>query len=176
MRLLRRLLTIIVVLALILTATAFLLPREVTITRETTIAAPADTIFAFVNSPKTASGWSPWTSKDPAMTVSYEGPAEGVGARMVWTSAVLGDGTQEIVTSDPGKTVTSTLTFGGMAPSTATLALAPEDTATKVTWSITSDMGMNPIGRWMGLLMLDRWIGPDFETGLANLKSLAETG
>jgi len=32
---------------------------------------------------------------------------------------------------------------------------------------------MNPMGRWMGLMM-DGWVGPDYETGLSNLKSLVE--
>ena len=37
------------------------------------------------------------------------------------------------------------------------------------------DMGMNPIGRWMGLTM-DGMVGKDFDTGLASLKALAEKG
>jgi carbon monoxide dehydrogenase subunit G len=172
----RRFLTIVVVLILILTAVAYLLPQMVTITRQTTIAAPPAKIFPLVNSLKTASTWSPWMAKDPAVTVSYDGPDAGVGARMAWTSTILGDGTQEITASTPDAAVDSTLIFGGMSPSSARFALTPEGDGTTVTWSITSDMGMNPIGRWMGLLMLDRWIGPDFETGLSNLKTLAENG
>lgn len=172
----RRFLTILVGLILILTAVAYLLPREVTITRQTTIAAPPAKIFPLVNSLKTASTWSPWMAKDPAVRVTYDGAAAGVGARMAWTSTVLGDGTQEITASTVDTAVDSTLTFGGMAPAMARFALTPASDGTQVTWSITSDMGLNPIGRWMGLLMLDRWIGPDFEAGLANLKSLVETG
>ena len=44
---------------------------------------------------------------------------------------------------------------------------------TKITWGFDSDLGMNPIARWMGL-MFDSWIGADYETGLANLKNLVE--
>jgi hypothetical protein len=36
-------------------------------------------------------------------------------------------------------------------------------------------MGVNPVGRWMGLMM-DRWVGADYERGLANLKALVEGG
>jgi hypothetical protein len=32
---------------------------------------------------------------------------------------------------------------------------------------------MNPMARWMGL-MFDRWIGADYEAGLAKLKQVAE--
>jgi Polyketide cyclase / dehydrase and lipid transport len=175
MRLLRRLLTIVVVLILLLTAGAYLLPREVTVTRAATIAAPADKIFPLLNSLKAASAWSPWVAKDPAMAITYDGPAEGVGARMVWKSAVVGDGTQEIAASTPGKDVTSTLTFGNMSSSTASFTLTPTGTGTVVVWTLHSDMGMNPMGRWIGLMM-DRFVGPDFEQGLSSLKSLAEAG
>ena len=33
--------------------------------------------------------------------------------------------------------------------------------------------GNNPMMRWMGL-MFDKWVGADYETGLASLKELAE--
>jgi hypothetical protein len=42
-----------------------------------------------------------------------------------------------------------------------------------VTWMLDTDMGAGPIGRWMGLMM-DKWVGGDYETGLQNLKSLVE--
>src|SRR5690606_16939708 len=43
-----------------------------------------------------------------------------------------------------------------------------------VTWSMQADMGNNPIGRWMGLMM-DSIVGADYETGLASLKKLVES-
>jgi hypothetical protein len=46
---------------------------------------------------------------------------------------------------------------------------------TVVTWGIDADMGNSPIGRWMGLMM-DRWVGTDFEAGLTNLKTVVEDG
>ena len=36
-------------------------------------------------------------------------------------------------------------------------------------------MGMNPMGRWMGLMM-DGMVGADYDQGLANLKALVEAG
>jgi effector-binding domain-containing protein len=36
-----------------------------------------------------------------------------------------------------------------------------------------TDVGMSPVGRYMGL-MFDTWIGKDYEEGLANLKKLVE--
>jgi len=44
-----------------------------------------------------------------------------------------------------------------------------------VKWGFATDMGMNPIARWMGLMM-DRWVGADYQKGLARLKDLVEAG
>jgi len=44
---------------------------------------------------------------------------------------------------------------------------------TTVTWRMNGDMGSNPLYRWFALFG-DRLIGPDFEAGLARLKTLAE--
>ena len=51
--------------------------------------------------------------------------------------------------------------------------LAAADGGTEVTWGFETDLGMNPVGRWMGLMM-DSWIGADYEAGLARLKALVE--
>ena len=42
-----------------------------------------------------------------------------------------------------------------------------------MTWGLEADMGNAPVGRYMGLMM-DRWVGGDFEAGLARLKALVE--
>ena len=89
--------------------------------------------------------------------------------------AQVGNGTQEITQSTPGVRVAISLVIGKMGPSVAVFDLTTEELGTRVEWSLTSDMGMNPVGRWMGLMM-DRWVGPDFETGLAHLKAQAEKG
>lgn len=54
------------------------------------------------------------------------------------------------------------------------MCLSPVDEGTRVAWDLDSDMGAGPLGRWMGLMM-DRWVGGDYEAGLANLKTLVES-
>ena len=46
---------------------------------------------------------------------------------------------------------------------------------TRVTWTMSGANSMRPIGNYFGLGM-DRYIGPMYEQGLTNLKSLVETG
>lgn len=177
MRLLRNLVLGLIGLAVVLAAAAYLLPRQVSVARSVSIAAPPEKVFPYVNSLQKFTEWSPWAAKDPGMKVTHEGPAEGVGAKMTWASdnADVGTGTQEITESVPGERVVNRLEFGGMAPAGAYFDLEPEGEGTLVTWTVEMDMGMNPVGRWFGLMM-DGMVGKDFDQGLGNLKALAEKG
>ena len=176
MRMIRRLFMYVIGLVVILVLGAYALPREVTVKRGVVIDAPVETVFLLVNSLKRMSGWSPWIGRDPAIKLVFSGPDAGVGATMGWSSVMeqVGNGTQEITQSIVNARVESRLVFGQMRPSVAVFDLTTEELGTRVEWSLISDMGMNPVGRWMGLMM-DRWVGPDFETGLAHLKAQAET-
>ena len=155
---------------------AYLLPRNVTVERQVTIAAPPEVVFPLVNSLQRSTEWSPWILRDPAISVTFEGPSEGVGNIMIWTSEVdtVGNGRQEIVESIANQRVATLLDFGEMGTANAWIDLAQIEGGTQVTWGLNADMGLNPIGRWMGLMM-DRLVGPDYEAGLANLQDLIET-
>jgi len=62
-----------------------------------------------------------------------------------------------------------------MGTAKAAFILEGSGGSTEVTWTLVSDMGTNPVGRSMGLMM-DRWVGADYEAGLENLKALVESG
>lgn len=177
MRMLKSLLKIVVVLMLLLVGGAYLLPREVTVERVTVMNASAEEIFPHVNSMKASEGWSPWLGHDPDALLEYSGPDEGVGSMLTWSSdhPNVGSGTNTITESVEFELVKSALDFGDMGTAEAWFILADADGGTEVTWGLTTDMGMNPIGRWMGLMM-DKWIGADYEIGLTNLKMLVEGG
>jgi hypothetical protein len=175
MRLFGRILGILIGILVLLAAGAYLLPREVVVTRSAVINAPPSAVFPWVNSLQKTAEWSPWMGLDPAMKVTFEGPEAGVGNVMSWVSAKpeVGSGRQEITASTPETRVESALDFGDMGTALASFDLAPEGTGTKVTWGLVSDMGNNPVGRYMGL-MIDRWVGADYEKGLASLKAKVE--
>jgi effector-binding domain-containing protein len=153
----------------------WLLPRHVRVERAVVINRPASMIFATVNSFQLFPKWSPWQDLDPNMHQSAEGPRDGVGAKLVWSgNDKVGSGTQLITDSTPDRAVASDLDFGGMGVAKSLLTLAPEGPATRVTWTLGVDMGVNPIGHYIGLTM-NRMIGPDFARGLGNLKTLLES-
>ena len=175
MKLIKRILIGLVVLIVIVVAVAFVLPRNVSVARSITIDAAPETIFPFLNDFRKFNEWSPWYGRDPDMVVEYEGAASGVGAVMTWDSAhpQVSAGRQEITASEEFSRVETSLDFGDMGTAVAHYALAPAGSGTAVTWGFTTDLGYNPIGRYMGL-MFDRWIGADYEAGLAKLKTVAE--
>jgi effector-binding domain-containing protein/uncharacterized protein YndB with AHSA1/START domain len=152
------------------------LPRHSHVERSIDIAAPRATVFVLVDGFKQFNKWSPWAAQDPNARYTIEGPEFGVGAKQSWVGdpKTVGRGSQEIVDVKPMESVTSRLDFGEEGTVTATMLLAPAADGTRVTWSLETDNGAGPIGRWFGLMM-DRWIGPDYENGLANLKKLAES-
>ena len=175
MGVLKKLLAGIVVLVLALAAGAYLLPRVVHIERSVAINAPPEAVFGYVNSLKATQEWSPWLERDPDVVVRYDGPESGVGAKMTWTSDApdVGNGAQEIVASVENKHVETALDFGDMGTAKADFVLEGQEDETLVTWSLDADMGNNPIGRYMGLMM-DTWVGSDYEAGLGKLKTLVE--
>ena len=158
-------------------AIGLVLPDTAHVQRTVKIQAPASQVFALVNGFRQFDKWSPWAGLDPQMKVQFSGPLYGVGAHYEWQgNKAVGGGTQEIVASTDYAQVKIKLTFAGFGqPSMASFDLEPDGALTRVTWSLDVKLGGNPIGRYFGLLM-DRQIGPDYERGLARLKTLAESG
>jgi effector-binding domain-containing protein len=80
----------------------------------------------------------------------------------------------EIIAAKPNESLKLQLDFADMGRPTAEFHLAPAGTATKVTWSFDQSFEGSLIGRYFGLMM-DSWVGKDYEKGLAKLKALVET-
>lgn len=175
MRFLKRIFLTLIILVLVLAGASFLLPGKAEVSRSVTINAPAEAIFPYVNSMQETEKWSPWLSRDPETKLSYSGPEAGVGNTLNWASEhpQVGTGSQEVIESVQNQTVKTALDFGPMGKATASFVLQPKGEETQVTWGFESDLGLNPMSRWMGLMM-DKWVGTDYERGLENLKALVE--
>ncbi|WP_298935814.1 SRPBCC family protein [uncultured Ruegeria sp.] len=175
MRLIKRLLVTLLVIVLVLVGVSYLLPGKAEVSRSITIDAPPEVIFPYVNSMQETEKWSPWLSRDPETKLSYSGPDAGVGNILNWSSdhPQVGTGSQEIMESVENQRVKTALDFGPMGAAEASFILQPEGSETQVTWGFESDLGLNPMSRWMGLMM-DKWVGGDYERGLDNLKVLVE--
>jgi uncharacterized protein YndB with AHSA1/START domain len=152
-------------------------PDMFRIERATTIAAPPERIFGLINDFRQWQSWSPFEKLDPAMTKTMSGPAAGKGAVYEWKgNRKAGEGRMEIAEVSPPSKIDIDLRFlkPFRAHNTAEFRLEPRGGATQVTWAMR---GKRPlVAKAMGMVFdFDRMIGRDFETGLANLKAIAES-
>jgi Polyketide cyclase / dehydrase and lipid transport len=164
---------VVIATALIFAATK---PNTFGVQRSTDIQASPERIFALVNDLPSHGAWSPWEKKDPAMKRTYSGPASGKGAVYEWDgNKNIGKGRMEITESSPSSRVVFKLDFFAPfeAHNVAEIALDARGNSTNVTWAI---YGPNRyLSKVMSLFFsIDKMIGREFETGLANLKSLTE--
>jgi hypothetical protein len=163
------------VLAAVGVAGGFLMPRTVTVARDIVIDAPPASIYPHVSDLRAFDKWAPWSAMDPQIKVTYSGAESGVGQKSSWQSEKMGNGSQTITKAEQDKSVESALDFGPMGTAVAGFELTPEATGTRVTWTLESDLGNNPVSRWFGP-MIKSGVTKDYEKGLASLKQTVESG
>ncbi|MBL0938339.1 MAG: SRPBCC family protein [Gemmatimonadaceae bacterium] len=163
-----------VVLAVLVYAT--FQPDSFALERRTTINASPDSVFAHINDFHRWDEWSPWAKLDPNMKVTHGGPPAGSGAVYGWTgNSDVGEGRMTITESVPPSKVVIALDF--IAPMEAnnitTFTLTPNGAGTDVVWRMEGPM--NYLSKLMCVFIsMERLIGPDFEKGLAQLKTAVE--
>jgi hypothetical protein len=149
---------------------------EFRVARSTNISAAPSAVFAQVNDFHKWEAWNPWGKIDPAMKQAYEGAPSGTGAIYTWTgNKNVGEGRMTITESRPSDLIRIKLEFFKpfAASNTAEFTLKPEGNQTAVTWSMTGEN--NFIAKAVHLVMnMDKMIGGQFETGLAQMKSIVE--
>ena len=152
-------------------------PDAMHVERTMSIKAPPDRIFPFIGDLRSWMSWSPWEKLDPAMERTYGGAASGRGAVYTWKgNRRVGQGRMEIIDAAQPARVTLKVHFSEPFESqnVARFTLSPQGDSTSVTWSM--DGRIPYMAKLMGIFVnLDTMVGKDFETGLANLKTLAET-
>lgn len=151
-------------------------PDTFRVQRATSIKAPPEKIFALINDLQGWSAWSPYEKLDPGMKRSHSGAANGKGAVYAWEgNGKVGAGRMEITQSSPPSKVAIKLDFAKPfeAHNIAEFTLEPKGDSTNVTWAM---YGPNLyVSKLMSIFFsMDNMIGKDFETGLANLKTIAE--
>jgi uncharacterized protein YndB with AHSA1/START domain len=174
MKVLKWLLLVVASLAVLLALAGFLLPSKFHVERSTEIRAPVEKVYALIADPRQWARWTVWNQRDPQMQMSFSGAPTGQGAKWSWQSGSEGNGAMEFTRAEPNRLIEYRLSFPdfGMT-STGLLTLTGGATGTRVAWSNEGDVGGNPYLHYLALLM-DRMVGPDFEAGLARLKTLAE--
>jgi uncharacterized protein YndB with AHSA1/START domain len=162
-----------VAIILILAATK---PDTFSVERSTSVKAPPEKIFPWINDFHQWKSWSPYETKDPAMKRSYSGATSGKGAVYGWEgNKNVGSGRMEILdASMPSKIVIKLDFFTPFeGHNTAEFTMLPQGDATNVTWLMHGPASF--MSKVMQVFMnLDHMIGKDFEAGLVNLKNITE--
>ncbi|HEX7047392.1 MAG TPA: SRPBCC family protein [Gammaproteobacteria bacterium] len=146
--------------------------------RTIVIDAPAPEIFSRINDFHAWRDWSPWEGLDLEVKREYSGADFGEGAAYAWKgNGNVGAGRMEITESSADSRIVIALHFQKPfeAQQFAQFTLEPEGDATRVTWTLHGPTIF--VWKLLGLFMdFDKMIGGMLETGLADLKSLVETG
>ncbi|MEM7472099.1 MAG: SRPBCC family protein [Pseudomonadota bacterium] len=160
------LLAIVAAIALI----ALLLPRKVVVTRHANVDMSPEDVIALVASTAGFQKFNPYCTTDPELKITPFGPVSGVGSGFRFEGKD-GKGTQT-VTAVSASAVTHLIDLGVMGKPLQKIEAETTSNGTRVTWTVTSDMGFNPVFRIFGLFM-DRMLGKTYELGLKNIAALS---
>ncbi|MBB6610048.1 SRPBCC family protein [Pontibacter sp. Tf4] len=176
MKLLKKIGLTLLGLVILLAVGSLFISSKLRVERSIEVAAPAGTAFEQVNTLRNWERWSPWHGIDPHMLLTYSGPDGGAGASYNWFSKHpdVGDGEFKIVKTEPYKLIDAEMKFGPSNTATTTYTFDETAGGTRITWAMESELGMNPVNKYFGLLFLDKYVGADFERGLNNIKQIVE--
>lgn len=151
-------------------------PGMFRIERSAVIDAHPDAIFPLIADFRAWTQWSPWEKLDSDLARTYAGPDSGKGAVYAWEGRKAGAGRMEVLEASPGRRIVIQLAFFKPMRQTnlAEFAFVPQDDGrTRLIWSMSGRHTV--VSRLMhAVLNFDRMVGRDFETGLADLRAIAE--
>jgi hypothetical protein len=166
---------VLVLIVLAVLAYASTRPDSFRLERSILIAAPPAKIHPLIDDFHNWSQWSPFENLDADMKRTYAGAPSGKGATYEWAGANAGAGRMEILETSLER-VRIQLDFSKpfKASNTAEYSLVPSGETTQVTWAMYGPAPL--ITKVMGLFFnMDKTIGPNFEQGLAAMKTAAES-
>jgi len=156
---------------------AFIVDNEYSVERYVIINQPKQEVFDYIRSLKNQDNYSVWAALDPDMHQEFRGTDGTVGFVSAWEgNSDVGKGEQEIVRIVEGERIDYELRFiepfEGIADAYM-ITDAVAENQTMVIWGFESSMP-RPMNLMLLFMNMEDLIGADYETGLANLKSILE--
>ncbi len=157
---------------------SLVLPKDMTVSQSTTIAAPMDVVWNNVSSWEKADKWSPWYKEDPDMAVTFEGEPGTLTSKMSWKgSENVGSGSQTYKLIDPeNHTIESEVEFKEPWEGKGDVSFVLTDEGegnTKVTWNYKTHTGI-PGNLFSALFNAKGMLSDAYSLGLGKLKEIAE--
>jgi len=148
-----------------------------TVQRSARIDASPARVYAQIADFRMWTRWSPWEDVDPNLQRTYSGAESGLGAVYSWSgNRRAGQGWMEITEAVEPSLVRIDLLFEKpwKARNDTSFTIRPEGSGSHVTWSVPGQKTL--MTKAMGIFKsMDKFLGPDFEKGLARLKATAES-
>ncbi|MGL4744255.1 MAG: SRPBCC family protein [Dermatophilaceae bacterium] len=151
--------------------------KPFTVTRSTTVDAPAERVRSLRGGFHEWPAWSPWENIDPGMRRAYSGAERSVGASYAWEGNRKAGKGGMTITADVPQQVDIDLRFEKpfSAQNRIEFVLTPAGESTGVEWRMHGELSL--VMRVLSVVKsMDSLVGPDFEKGLSQLKQAAETG
>jgi len=172
--------TIILIIAGIIIAVPLILAlfvkRKFTIEREVTINKPKHHVFTYIKYLKNQDNYSKWMMIDPNMKKMYKGTDGTVGFVYGWRSdnKNVGTGEQEITKIKEGERIDFEIRFTRPFKSTDPAYMTSETVTENQTKVKLGYIGKMKYPTNLMILLIEKKIGKDMETGLTNLKMVFE--
>ncbi len=150
-------------------------PDSFRVERSVTIKAAPEKIFTNLADFKLWASWSPWDRLDPAMQRIHSGAPSGKGAKYAWAGDKAGAGSMEVLEATPSSKVKIKLDFTKPfeAHNLVDFTLQSQGESTQVTWAMYGPS--NYMTKLIHIFFsMDKIVGKDFESGLADLKAVSE--
>ena len=160
---------------------ALFLPDTRTVSHSVETNRPMSTVDDLYSGFTRFKDWSALINRDPRMQVTVSGPDSGEGARLEYRSAesIVGDGSWTLVEHLPGERIVYAIedrTKGhDKRMSFRFERTGQRNQNVKITQRYTVDYGWNLLGRYAGLLFVNRDAGQEIKGGLAKVSNLLAT-
>lgn len=170
----KKFLKILLAIVAILIIVMFLMGKAYHFEKSIVINAPAEKVYAQINSTKAINQWNPWMKLDPNLKVTYSGNPGQIGDKYCWEgNDEVGSGCQEITALVPNQKQSTKMIFYKPFESDATsnIILTPEGNSTKVTWDMDCELDY-PMN--LMKLFMDGQMDKSYGDGLNALKAISE--
>lgn len=174
MKIVRKIIFAVIGIVVLLLIVAAFLPSQYRVERSIEINRPDSLVYVKALNFHERRSWDPWIELDPEAQFTVNGPEGQPGWEWSWEGSKTGKGSLTLLKAEANRLIHSRVVFikpqGG--ESDVFMRFTPTASGTMVDWSFEGKADY-PFGRYLGMMM-DKFVGADFERGLANLKRVCE--
>lgn len=168
---------ILIAIVVLIAILAMIAPKQMKMERSTVVNVSQEKAYNALKSLEIQNKWSVWGQKDPNQENEYRGTDGEVGAVHYWKgNKDVGEGEQEIKELHPNELIKTELRFlkPFQATNDAWFEIKEVDAnSSEVSWGFSGDLKF-PMTVMMMFMNMEKTLGKDFETGLANFKAYIE--